>query len=250
MRLVPCKGPSGGGYLVILGGRKVTARTNERAAAPIEKAKGIFIDNRWRESASGRVIDVYAPAEGIAFAQIAAGDTADVDRAVASARRAFDKGAWGKLTAAERGRLLSKLGLLILDHAEELAAIEARDTGKPMKQARTDIQACARYFEFYGGGADKVHGETIPFLNGYFVATEREPHGVTGHIIPWNYPAQMFGRSLAAALAAGNATVLKPAEDACLSPRCGWQNSPPRPASRTARSMSFPVWGRKQDWRC
>ncbi len=87
-----------------------------------------------------------------------------------------------------------------------------------MKQARADIQACARYFEFYGGAADKLHGETIPFLKGYLVATEREPHGVTGHIIPWNYPAQMYGRSMAAALAVGNATVLKPAEDACMTP--------------------------------
>jgi aldehyde dehydrogenase (NAD+) len=87
-----------------------------------------------------------------------------------------------------------------------------------MKQARVDIAAAARYFEFYGGAADKLHGDTIPFLNGYFVATERQPHGVTGHIIPWNYPAQMFGRTLAPALAVGNATVMKPAEDACLTP--------------------------------
>lgn len=180
--------------------------------------KGIFVDNSWRPSASGRVVDVVAPAEGQVFARIAAGDAEDVDTAVSAARRAYEVGGWGKLSAAERGRLLSKLGQAILDHADELAGIEARDTGKPMKQARGDIQACARYFEYYGGAADKFQGETIPFLRGYFAATERVPHGVTGHIIPWNYPAQMFGRTLAPALAVGNATVIKPAEDACLTP--------------------------------
>lgn len=186
------------------------------SGAPLAKAKGVFIDNQWLPASSGKVIDVYAPGEGVVFAEIAAGDAPDIDLAVAAARRAFEFGPWSRLAAFERGRLLSKLGLAVLDHAEELAQLEARDTGKPMKQARADILACARYFEFYGGAADKFHGETIPFLKGYMVATEREPHGVTGHIIPWNYPAQMFGRSLAPALATGNATVIKPAEDACL----------------------------------
>lgn len=184
--------------------------------AIVESAKGVFIDNRWQSSDSGATIDVYAPAEGAVFAQIAAGNARDIDAAVTAARRAFETGAWGRLDAAERGRLLSRMGQLVLDHEDELTAIEARDTSKPMKQARADIKACARYFEFYGGAADKFHGETIPFMNGYFVATEREPHGVTGHIIPWNYPAQMFGRTLAPALAVGNATVIKPAEDACM----------------------------------
>ena len=87
-----------------------------------------------------------------------------------------------------------------------------------MKQARNDMIATARYFEYYGGAADKVHGDTIPFLPGYFVTTEHVPYGVTGHVIPWNYPAQMFGRTVAPALAMGNACVVKPAEDACLTP--------------------------------
>ena len=106
----------------------------------------------------------------------------------------------------------------ILKNKDELADIEAKDTGKPLKQAKADIIASARYFEFYGGAADKVHGQTIPFMNDYFVSILREPHGVTAHIIPWNYPAQMFGRSLAPALAMGNAVVMKPAEEACLTP--------------------------------
>ncbi|HEY4192498.1 MAG TPA: aldehyde dehydrogenase family protein, partial [Mesorhizobium sp.] len=169
------------------------------ATAPVQPAKGVFIDNRWQPSKSGRLIDVYAPAEGAVFAQIAAGGAEDIDAAVKAARKAHE-GAWGRLTATERGRLLSKLAQAILDHADELTLIEARDTSKPLKQARADILTCARYFEFYGGAADKFHGETIPYMNGYFVATEREAHGVTGHIIPWNYPAQMFARTIAPAL--------------------------------------------------
>lgn len=180
-------------------------------------AKGVFIDNAWRPPASGRSLDVVAPAEGKVFARIAAGGAADVDAAVAAARRAAE-GTWGQLDAIARGRLLVRAGAAIAAQADELARIEARDTGKPLRQARADILGAARYFEFYGGAADKLHGETIPFLPGYFVPTERVPHGVTAHIIPWNYPAQMFGRTLAPALAAGNATVLKPAEEACLTP--------------------------------
>ncbi len=181
-------------------------------------AKGVFIDNRWRPGASGRTVPVVAPAEGTVFAAIAAGDAADVDAAVRAARAAAEGGAWSRFGAAERGRLLGRLALAIADHAEELALLEARDTGKPMQQARNDIVAAARYFEYYGGAADKVHGDTIPFLPGYFVTTEHVPYGVTAHVIPWNYPAQMFGRTVAPALAMGNACVLKPAEDACLTP--------------------------------
>ena len=185
---------------------------------PLPAAKGVFINNRWRPAASGKTIPVVAPAEGVVFAAIAAGDAADVDAAVKAARAAAEGGAWGRLSATERGRLLTKLAYAIADHAEELAKLEARDTGKPMKQARNDMIAIARYFEYYGGAADKVHGDTIPFLPGYFVTTEHVPYGVTAHIIPWNYPAQMFGRTVAPALAMGNACVVKPAEDACLTP--------------------------------
>jgi aldehyde dehydrogenase (NAD+) len=110
-----------------------------------------------------------------------------------------------------------RLSLKITENAEELAAFEQRDCGKPGKQARADATALARYFEYYAGACDKLHGETIPYLDGYSVLTWREPHGVTGHIIPWNYPMQIFGRSVGGALAAGNVCVVKPAEDACLS---------------------------------
>ena len=122
------------------------------------------------------------------------------------------------MTATERGRLLMKMAGLIASRAEELAQAEARDTGKPIGQARADISLTARYFEYYGGAADKLHGQIVPFMSGFHAQVTREPYGVTAHILPWNYPAQMFGRSLAPALAAGNAVVLKPAEDACMTP--------------------------------
>jgi aldehyde dehydrogenase (NAD+) len=125
-------------------------------------------------------------------------------------------GAWGRLTATERGRILLKMSALVLEQADELARLEALDVGKPVKQGRADAVALARYLEFYGGAADKVHGDTIPFANGYTALTLREPHGVTAHIVPWNYPMQIIGRSVGAALAMGNACVLKPAEEACL----------------------------------
>lgn len=188
-----------------------------RSDQPVYPPAGIFIDNEWRPAASNQGLDVIDPATGQIFARIAAGDAQDIDAAVTAARRALN-GAWGRLTATERGRILSRAAVLVQDAFDELSALEARDTGKPISQARADITATARYLEFYGGAADKVHGDTIPFLPGHFAVTEHLPHGVTGHIIPWNYPAQMFGRTIAAALAMGNACVLKPAEDACLTP--------------------------------
>jgi aldehyde dehydrogenase (NAD+) len=176
-----------------------------------------FIDNRAVVGASGESIPVIDPSTGEEFERIARGNAVDVDQAVQAARRAYDEGPWGKLSAAERSRLLLKLAVKVQEHHEELAQIESRDCGKPTKQARADAAALARYFEFYGGAADKLHGETIPYAQGYTVLTLREPHGVTGHIVPWNYPMQIFGRSVGGALAAGNACVVKPAEDACLS---------------------------------
>ncbi len=175
-----------------------------------------FIADQWRPAADGQTIDMICPSDNKVIGAIARSGPVDVDAAVAAAREAFE-GVWGRMTAVDRGRILSRIGAGILDHAEELVGLEAADTGKPLKQARADVLACARYFEFYGGSADKLHGETLPFLNGYQVMVLREPRGVTGHIIPWNYPLQMFGRTIGGSLAAGNATVLKPAEDACLS---------------------------------
>lgn len=175
-----------------------------------------YIANQHTAPDSGQTLPVIDPSTGEQFDTLARGNAADIDRAVQAAREAFD-GAWGRLTAAERGRLLQRLSQHMLAHIDELAAIESRDCGKPTTLARGDVTAVARYFEFYAGAADKLMGETIPFYNGHIVFTLREPFGVTAHIIPWNYPLQIFGRSVAASLAVGNACVVKPAEDACLS---------------------------------
>ena len=175
----------------------------------------VLIGGQWRAGSSGQTLALLNPSTGQPLAEIARGTAADIDAAVAAAQAALD-GAWGRLTAAERGRLLLKMSALTLARADELAHLEARDVGKPLKQGRADALALARYLEFYGGAADKVHGQTLPFAQGYTALTLREPHGVTGHIVPWNYPMQIIGRSVGAALAMGNACVLKPAEEACL----------------------------------
>jgi aldehyde dehydrogenase (NAD+) len=176
-----------------------------------------FIDGRWTASSGGETLPVIDPATGEAFDTIPRGTAADVDAAVRAARAAC-RGAWGRLTATERGRILLRMGTRILERQDELARLEARDTGKPMSQARNDIAVAARYCEFYGGAADKLHGEQLPYLNDFHVVVVHEPYGVTAHILPWNYPAQMFGRSVVPALATGNAAVLKPSEDACQTP--------------------------------
>ena len=175
-----------------------------------------YIANAPRPSSSGRLIPVIDPSHGQPFDEIQRSNAADIDTAVGAARQCMDA-VWGKFSATERGRLLMRLSQKVTEHAEELAQIEMRDCGKPAKQARADAAALARYFEFYAGSCDKLHGETIPYQDGYSVFTWREPHGVTGHIIPWNYPMQIFGRSVGGALAGGNVCVVKPAEDACLS---------------------------------
>ncbi|UJQ93343.1 aldehyde dehydrogenase family protein [Mariluticola halotolerans] len=174
-----------------------------------------FIGGQWVAPAKGQTLTLENPSDGTPICEIARGTAEDIDAAVAAARTAL-KGEWGKLPALERGRILTRIGQKVLERVDELAALEARDVGKPLKQARADAVALARYMEFYGGAADKIHGETIPYLDGYTVYSLREPHGVTGHIVPWNYPMQIIGRSVGAALTMGNAAVLKPAEEACL----------------------------------
>ena len=176
-------------------------------------AEEMLIGGAWRRAAE--TLPVEDPSHGTEIARIAQGTAGDVDEAVAAAEAAL-AGPWGRMPAFERGRILARVGRLVAERVEALAAIEATDVGKPLRQARADAVALARYCEFYAGAADKVTGETIPFLDGYTVYTLRQPHGVTGHIVPWNYPMQIIGRSVGAALAVGNACVLKPAEEACL----------------------------------
>jgi aldehyde dehydrogenase (NAD+) len=179
-----------------------------------------LINNRHSAASDGRSIPVIDPSDGTEFAQIARGNAEDVDRAVAAARAAFGdqgSGPWGKLAPVERGRLLAKFAQLVDKHRDELASVESRDVGKPIRQAQADVTALHRYGEFYAGAADKFYGDVIPYSSAYAVFAFREPHGVTGQILPWNYPIQVFGRSCMPALAAGNTCVVKPSEDACLS---------------------------------
>ncbi len=190
--------------------------TTTRAALKVPEPLNL-IDNNWSPPQTGQVLPVISPIDGSIFAEIADSGPADLDLAVAAAKRGFESGPWAAMTAVDRGRLLLKLSTRILEEAESLAQLETKDNGKPIKQSRTDMIMAARYFEFYAGAADKFHGEVIPFMKGYDVAMYREPHGVVGVILPWNYPAQQIGRSIAPALAMGNTVVLKPSEDACLS---------------------------------
>ncbi len=176
-----------------------------------------IIDGRLCDAKSGRRMDVVSPSDGIVFTTMPESDADDIDTAVRAAHTAWSNGPWGKMSAVERGRILLRLSQLISNNSAELAALESRDTGKPLKQGIADIVGCARYFEYYGGAADKIHGDTIPVAGDFLALTLREPHGVVAGIIPWNYPAQILGRVAGAGLAMGNALVLKPAEDACLS---------------------------------
>ena len=175
----------------------------------------ILIGGTWKNAENNETLDVVNPSTGDVLCKITRGTAKDVDDAVKAARAAYE-GEWGRMTAVERGRIITKIGERLKEYEDELTELEARDVGKPVKQARADAIAMARYMEFYGGAADKVMGHTIPYMDGYTVYTLREPHGVTGHIVPWNYPMQITGRCVGGALAMGNTCVLKPAEDACL----------------------------------
>ena len=174
----------------------------------------IIINGEERLAADGATFESIDPATGEVAAVIAAGGAADVDAAVAASRAALP--GWKATPASERGRILNRLSALITANAERLAELESIDTGKPMTQARADIAVSARYCEYYGGAADKLMGNTIPVSDDIFAYTVHEPLGVTGHIVPWNYPLQLACRSVAPALAAGNAPVLKPAEETSM----------------------------------
>ncbi|WP_175774983.1 aldehyde dehydrogenase family protein [Burkholderia anthina] len=181
---------------------------------------GHYIDNARVLPGSGAHLEVIDPSTGEPFATIARGDATDIQLAVSAARRAMGEtldGPWARLSPVDRGNLLFAYAAAVLKHADELAQLEARDTGKALNTARTDAAVLARYLQYYAGCVDKLHGDTLPYTAGYTVLTVREPIGVTGHIIPWNYPMQIYGRSVGASLAAGNACVVKPAEDASLS---------------------------------
>jgi aldehyde dehydrogenase (NAD+) len=162
-----------------------------------------------------RTIDVLDPSTGDVCATIPRGGEAEIDAAVAAARRAFER-EWRATTPAQRGAMMRALSSLITEHADELTRLESLDTGKPLTQARVDVGVAARYFAFYASVVEGLEGSTIAAASGAHVFTRREPFGVTAHIIPWNYPIQVTGRTAAPSLAAGNCCVVKPAEEASL----------------------------------
>ncbi len=177
----------------------------------------MIVDGESVRSRSGRTFESVDPSTGVPVASVARGDLEDVDRAVRVANAAFE-GRWRRRPPAERGSILLDLANLISDRADELAALESLDTGKPLHEARLDVAVAARYFEYYAGAVDKIFGQTIPVSSDALAFSSREPFGVVGHIIPWNYPIAISARTVAPALAAGNTSVLKPAEQASLTP--------------------------------
>jgi phenylacetaldehyde dehydrogenase len=184
----------------------------------------LLIDGKWTPAQSGKTFAVHDPATGEKIADVAEGDAADIDLAVRAARRAFESGPWPSMTPSERGRIIHKLGDLVLEHADELATLEAIDNGKPKHVARAaDVTLSADMFHYMSGWATKIEGKTIsisglaaPGVN-FFSATRPEPIGVVGQIIPWNFPLLMAAWKLGPALATGCTIVLKVAEETPLS---------------------------------
>jgi phenylacetaldehyde dehydrogenase len=183
----------------------------------------LFINGQWTDAASGKTFETPDPATGATLARVAEGDAEDINLAVSAARKAFDEGPWGRLTASERGRIIWKIGDLILEHAEELATLESLDNGKPYAVAlAADIPLAADLFHYMAGWATKIEGNSInisvPYMPGanFHSYTLREPVGVVGQIIPWNFPLLMAAWKLGPALTTGNTVVLKPAEQTPL----------------------------------
>jgi len=178
----------------------------------------LLIDGRWVAASSGKTFDSIDPATGEVLARVAEGDKADIDLAVRAARRAFESGPWSKMTASERGRVIWKLADLLEEHTEEFAELETLDNGKPISVSRVaDVPLAVDLFRYMAGWATKIEGSTIPIAGPFLAYTRREPIGVVGQIIPWNFPLLMAAWKLGPALAAGCTIVLKPAEQTPLS---------------------------------
>jgi phenylacetaldehyde dehydrogenase len=204
--------------------KRATPRISSRVASWLKRPKLNLIDGKWVPAASGKTFDVFDPAEASVIARVPDSDKEDINRAVTAARRAFESGPWRRLTSSERGRLIWRVGDLILEHADELAELESLDNGKPRAVARVaDVALAADLFHYMAGWATKLEGNTIPISVPYaagakfHVFTLREPVGVVGQIIPWNFPLLMAAWKLGPALACGNCVVMKPAEQTPLS---------------------------------
>jgi phenylacetaldehyde dehydrogenase len=207
-----------------MGATTSATQLDPRVASFLEKPRQMLINGHWVDAVSGKTFPTYEPSTGEVLAQVAEGDRADIDLAVKAARKAFETGPWRKMTASERGRLIWKLADLIESHLEEFAYLESLDNGKPLTVARAaDVPLAADLFRYMAGWATKIEGNTIPlsvpYTPGakYLTYTLREPIGVVGQIIPWNFPLLMAAWKLGPALATGCTIVLKPAEQTPLS---------------------------------
>ena len=201
----------------------MTVTLDRDVEAFIGSPRQLFINGQWCDAASGMTFETPNPATGETLARVAEGDAEDINRAVRAARRAFEEGPWGRMTPSERGRIIWRIGDLILEHADELAQLESLDNGKPFAVAQAaDVPLAADLFHYMAGWATKIEGNTInisvPYMPGanFHSYTLREPLGVVGQIIPWNFPLLMAAWKLGPALAAGNCVVLKPAEQTPL----------------------------------
>jgi aldehyde dehydrogenase (NAD+) len=190
--------------------------TVKRPAAPAVRQTRLLINNRWVDPVEGGHFDTLNPATGAVLASVAAGTAADVDKAVKAARNALESGPWATMDAADRGKLLFDLADLVERHADELAALESLNCGKTITDAAGDLQGVVNTLRYYAGWADKIEGRTIPVRGSFLSYTLREPVGVVGQIIPWNFPLLMLAWKWGPALACGNTVVLKPAEQTPL----------------------------------
>src|SRR5579863_4902967 len=201
----------------------MTVTLDRNVEAFVAAPQQLFINGQWADAASGKTFETLNPATGETLAHVAEGSAEDIDRAVRAARKAFDHGPWGRMTPSERGRIIWRIGDLILEHAQELAQLESLDNGKPYAVAlAADIPLAADLFHYMAGWATKIEGNTInisvPYMPGanFHSYTLREPIGVVGQIIPWNFPLLMAAWKLGPALTTGNTVVLKPAEQTPL----------------------------------
>lgn len=199
----------------------VTAKSESkstRVATPKVRQTKLLINGKWQDAVSGKTFATVNPATEEVIAQVAEGDAADIDLAAKAARKAFESGPWSKMDARDRGRLLSNLADLMEENIEELAALETLDNGKPIRDSRAaDLPLAIDCLRYYAGWADKLTGETIPIRGNYFCYTRREPTGVVGQIIPWNFPLLMLAWKWGPALASGCTVLMKPAEQTPLS---------------------------------
>jgi aldehyde dehydrogenase (NAD+) len=187
-----------------------------RPKLPKVRQTKLLIDNQWVAAAEGGTLDALNPATGETVATVAAGTAPDIDRAVKAARRALEKGPWGKMDAADRGRLIYRFADLIEENAEELAALESLNCGKTISDSRGDMKGAVNFLRYFAGWTDKIEGRTLPVRGEFLSYTLRQPVGVVGQIIPWNFPVFILAGKLAQTLACGNTVVVKPAEQTPL----------------------------------